>query len=26
LWVNAPKSDLSRETAGVAPHHGASVG
>jgi ribosome-associated protein len=26
LWVNAPKLDLSRETAGVAPHQGASVG
>jgi ribosome-associated protein len=26
LWVNAPKLDLSRETAGIAPHHGASVG
>ena len=26
LWANAPKIDLSRETAGVTPHHGASVG
>ena len=26
LWANAPKIDLSREIAGVAPHHGASVG
>ena len=26
LWANAPKVDLSREIAGVAPHHGASVG
>ncbi len=26
LWVNAPKIDLSREVAGVTPHHGASVG
>jgi ribosome-associated protein len=26
LWANAPKIDLSREIAGVAPHHGASIG
>ena len=26
LWANAPKIDLSREIAGVTPHHGASVG
>ena len=26
LWANAPKVDLSREIAGVSPHHGASVG
>jgi ribosome-associated protein len=26
LWANAPKIDLSREIADVAPHHGASVG
>jgi len=26
LWANAPKIDPSRETAGVTPHHGASVG
>jgi ribosome-associated protein len=26
LWANAPKIDLSGEIAGVAPHHGASVG
>lgn len=26
LWANAPKIDLSREIAGVAPHRGASVG
>ena len=26
LWANAPRIDLSREIAGVAPHHGASVG
>jgi ribosome-associated protein len=26
LWANAPKVDLSREIAGVARHHGASVG
>jgi ribosome-associated protein len=26
LWANAPKVDLSREIAGVTPHHGASVG
>jgi ribosome-associated protein len=26
LWANAPKIDLSRETAGISPHHGASVG
>jgi|SRR5687768_10753668 ribosome-associated protein len=26
LWENAPKIDLSREIAGVTPHHGASVG
>ena len=26
LWANAPKIDLSEKIAGVAPHHGASVG
>jgi len=26
LWANAPKIDLSRQAAGVTPHHGASVG
>jgi ribosome-associated protein len=26
LWANAPKHELGGETAGVAPHHGASVG
>ncbi len=26
LWANAPRIDLSGEIAGVAPHHGASVG
>jgi ribosome-associated protein len=26
LWANAPKIDFSRATAGVGPHHGASVG
>ncbi len=26
LWAIAPKFDLGREIAGVAPHHGASVG
>lgn len=26
LWANAPKIDVTREIAGVAPHHGASVG
>jgi ribosome-associated protein len=26
LWANAPRIDLGGEHAGVAPHHGASVG
>ena len=26
LWANAPRIDLSGEIAGVASHHGASVG
>jgi ribosome-associated protein len=26
LWANAPKIDLTREIASVAPHHDASVG
>lgn len=26
LWANAPRPDLSREIAGITPHHGASVG
>jgi ribosome-associated protein len=26
LWANAPKIDVSPESAGVAPHHSASVG
>jgi ribosome-associated protein len=26
LWANAPRIDLSGKIAGVAPHHGASVG
>jgi ribosome-associated protein len=26
LWANAPRVDPSGEVAGVAPHHGASVG
>ena len=26
LWANAPKIEVTREIAGVAPHHGASIG
>jgi ribosome-associated protein len=26
LWANAPKIEVTREVAGVAPHHGASIG
>jgi ribosome-associated protein len=26
LWAHAPKIDVGREIAGIAPHHGASVG
>lgn len=25
LWANAPKVEVDREAAGVAPHHGASI-
>jgi ribosome-associated protein len=26
LWANAPKIEIGHETAGIAPHHGTSIG